>query len=137
MPMPLPPPGAGAPPQLGPPGQPPSGSSPMTMPMPHKGMEVAGLARLGVVVKQLTELLPILGVNSEPGKDVMTCLTKLAKHVPDGTISPGLEQSAMQRIMEKLRQQGPQIAQAMQQRGGGGMPPGAGPPGAGAPPPGA
>ena len=109
---------------LGPPGQPPFGSSPTTMPLPQKGIEAAGLAKLGVVVKQLEQLLPVFGMGSEVGQAVHSALKGLAKHVPMGMVSHGLEQTIMQRLMEAAKQQGPQVA-AM--RGGNAPPVGAGP----------
>ena len=112
-------PGAGAPPSMGPPGQPPMGSSPMTMPLQQKGQEAAALAQLGVVIRQLEQLLPMLGMASEAGQAVHAALKNLSRHVPAGTVSPGLQQTVMQRLMEAAKQQGPQIS-AM--RGAGGPP---------------
>ena len=103
----------------------------MSMPLPQKGTEAAGLAQLGVVVKQLERLLPQFGMNSEVGQAVHTALRNLAKHIPQGTISGGMEQSTLQRLLEQAKQMGPQIAQM---RGGAGGPPGAGAPPGGAPP---
>ena len=129
----IPQPGLGpAPSPLGPPGQPPFGGSPMTMPLPEKGMEAAALAQLGVVVKQLEKLAPMLGVTSEPGQAVYAALKTLAKHVPQGAVQPGMEQAVLQKLLAAVKQQGPQIA-AM--RGAGGLPGVPGAPGAPMPPP--
>lgn len=116
------------------PGQPPVGSSPATSPVPNKGLEAAGLAKLGLVVRQLEQLVPLLGVGTEAGKDVIKALTSLSKHVQPGAVSPGAEQTGLQNMLMKLRQQGPQLAQMRQQMSGGGKPGGEGG-GAGAPPP--
>ena len=88
--MPVPP----APPQA--PGQPPVGSSPATSPVPNKGLEAAGMAKLGLVVRQLEQLVPLLGVGTEAGQAVVKALTNLSKHVQPGAVSPGAEQSGLQ-----------------------------------------
>lgn len=93
-------------------GQSPSiGSSPATMALPNKGHEAAGLARLGVVVKLLADIVPMLPPNTEPGKDVLQCLQRLSKHIQPGAVSPGVEQASMARLAAQQRQMGPQIAQ--------------------------
>ena len=108
-------------------GQPPVGSSPATGPVPNKGQEAAGLAKLGLVLKMLESMVPQLGAATEAGKDVLKALTSLSKHVPPGAVSPGVEQTALQKLMANQRQQGPQVAamrQAMAQPNqGGGTPP--------------
>lgn len=122
-------------PPASPMGTPPVGSSPATSPVPNKGLEVAGLARLSLVVKQLEQLVPLLGAGTEPGKEVLKALTALSKHVQPGTVPPGAEQNGLQNLMMKLRQNAPQLAAmraAMSKpQGGAGGPPGAAP---GAPP---
>ena len=119
-----PPPGAGAPT-----GQPPFGSSPVSQPVPNRGHEAAGLSRLSVIIKLMEETIPLLGVGSEPGKDLVKALSNLAKHVPAGSVSPGIQQSTMEKLMAQQKQMAPQIA-AMRA-----MQPGQAQPGAGAPPP--
>lgn len=111
-------------------GQPPIGSSPATQPVANRGLQAAGLAKLQVVVKQLESLLPVFGAGSEAGKAVLESLNKLAKHVQPGSVSPGVEQNALQELMMKLRQGAPQVAamKAASMGGAGGAPqaPGAG-----------
>ena len=120
-------PGAGA---SQPPGQPPVGSSPATQPMPNKGNEASGLAKLGLVIRLMENLVPLLGTGSEAGKDVLQALSRLAKHVPAGMFSQGVEKSAMDGAAQQNRQMA--AIQAMKAAGAGG---GAPPPGAGAAPP--
>ena len=110
-------------------GQPPFGSSPVSQPVPNRGHEAAGLSRLGVIVKLMEETIPLLGVGSEPGKDLVKALSSLAKHVPPGAVSPGIQQSTMEKLMLQQKQMAPQVA-AMRA-----MQPGQPQPGAGAPPP--
>lgn len=112
----------------------PFGSSPATGPTPNKGFEAAGLQRLGMAVKILTETLPMVGVSSEIGQALMAVLPKLAKFVPAGTSTPASERNAMEQMMMRNVQQGGQMQQLraqMGQQGGGGAPGGGTPPGGG------
>lgn len=103
-------PGAQAPGASAAPGQPPIGSSPATQPVPNRGLEAAGLAKLGIVMRLLEQILPLVGAGSEVGGDVLEAMKKLRRHVPADSMSPGIENSALQEIMMKARQMAPQIA---------------------------
>jgi hypothetical protein len=91
-------------------------------------MEAAGLARLSVVVRLLEEVVPLLGVSTPPGKDVIRALNTLSKHIPAGSVPPGVQQSTLQALMQRNQQMSPQIAavRAMQPPIGGAAPPPAG-----------
>lgn len=118
---PVPPPGAGggaAPPT------PPMGSSPATGPTANKGMEAAGLQKLGLVVRGLEQLLPMFGATSDIGQAVMSAIKSLAKHVPPGAVTPAAEKNQIEQLAMRHAQQGQQM-QALR------PPPGAGGPGAG------
>lgn len=108
------------------PGQPPIGSSPATQPVANRGLQAAGLATLSVVVRLLTEkVLPSLGATSEAGRDVLKALTSLSKHVTPGSVSTGVEQTALTALQNASRQAAPQIAamRAAQPAAGGAPPP--------------
>ena len=108
-------------------GQPPFGSSPTTNPQASQGNEAAAVARVDVVIKLLSQTLPLAGAASELGSAVMHCINKLSKYVPTGQVSPGIQQSQIQSLLAKQQQAGPQIA-AMRGGGGGKSPlPGAPP----------
>lgn len=92
------------------PGQPPIGSSPATQPVANRGLQAAGLAQLQVATNILERVLPMVGAGSEAGKDILGALNKLSKHISPGSISSGVEQSALQNMLMKARQEGPQIA---------------------------
>lgn len=93
---------------------------------PNKGFEAAGLQKLGVLVKEMESLLPMLGATSEPGKAVLEALGKLAKHVPTGAVSPASSRNVMQEMMMKSQQNGQMQQQLDKQRAGaGGAPAGA------------
>jgi len=121
--------GAGQPPQ---PGQQqqgaPFGASQATGPTPNKGFEAAGIQRLGMAVKILTETLPMVGVSSEIGQALMAVLPKLAKFVPPGTSTPASERNQMENMMMRNVQQGGQMQQLRAQMGQGGAPGGGGAP---------
>jgi len=106
------------------------GSSPATGPTPNKGFEAAGLQRLGLVVKQLEQLVPMFGSGSEPGKAVLEALNKLAKHVPSGAVTPGAERTNIDRMSMQNAQNNQAMQQMRKQQAGGGQ--GAAPPGAAA-----
>lgn len=92
-------------------GQPPSGASPATQPLPNKGYEAAGLARLSLIVKQLENLIPMVGVGTEMGRDALKALSSLSKHVPPGSVSPGLQHTESQKLQMQNRQNAALIAQ--------------------------
>jgi hypothetical protein len=93
------------------------------------------MQRLGLVVKQLTDILPLVGVGSEPGKDVLKALNMLAKHVPPGAVTPAGEKQQLENMQTRNAQNNQQM-QMMRQRmmQGGGGPGGAPGAGAGGPP---
>jgi len=77
----------------------------------------------------MEETVPLLGVGSEPGQAVLKALNSLAKHVPPGSVPPGVQTSTMQRLLSQQQQNAPQVAamRAMQAGpqapAGGGAPP--------------
>lgn len=100
-------PQAGAPPQ----GAEPAGtSSPASQPVPNRGFAAAGLARVGLVLKLMEETLPLLGSGTDAGRDLVKAIGLLSKHLPPGSVSPGIQNTAMQNAMLKQRQQQPAMA---------------------------
>lgn len=97
---------------------------------PNKGFEAAGLQKLGVIVKELESLVPMVGATSEIGKAVLDALGKLAKHIPTGTVSPASQRNVMQDMMMKAQQNGQMQQQLDKSRM---QPPGGAPAPAGAP----
>lgn len=68
------------------------------------------MATLGTIIRLMEKVVPMLGVGTEAGKDVLKALSSLSKHLPPGAVSPGVEQSQLQSMLMKMRQQTPQIA---------------------------
>jgi hypothetical protein len=99
------------------------GQSPAVGATPNKGFEAQGLQRLGVVLKQLEQLLPLVGAASEIGKDVMGCLTKLSKHVPEGAVTPAAEKNTLEAAQRQNMQNSQMQSQLRAQQGAQGQPP--------------
>ena len=97
---------------------PPMGVSPATGPTPNKGYEAAAMQRLGLVIKQLTEILPLAGASSDIGKTVLDVLTKLTKHVPSGSNTQASERNAI----DQMAMKNAQAAQTNKALQGGGQP---------------
>lgn len=93
----------------------PFGQSPVTGPSPNKGFEAAALKRAGLVVKQLNEMLGMVGVGTDIGKDVLKAMNLLAKHVPSGSVTPADEKVALERQMMNNTQNNQQQQMLKQQ----------------------
>ena len=106
--------------------QAPSGVSPATGPTQNKGYEAAAAQRLGLVIKQLEELISMSGATSEVGQAALKMLNIGVKLVPPGSVSPAsaknnIEQMAMRNAQANQQMQ----ALKQQQQGGQGGQPGA------------
>jgi len=80
-----------------------------------------------VIVRLMEETIPLLGVGTEPGQALLKALNSLAKHVPPGSVPPGVQQSTMQSLMMKQQQAAPQIAAMRAMQPGAAPPPPAAP----------
>jgi hypothetical protein len=74
------------------------------------------MQRLGLVIKQLQELLPLAGVGSDIGKDVLKMLNIAVKHVPSGSSSPAAEKNNIENMAMRNAQQGMASRQMAEQR---------------------
>ena len=117
-----PPPG-GAPAQ---PGMPPQGQAtgptPASTPTPNRGAEAGALAKLAVLTTGLQLLLAAFPVGSDVSRDIREAVNKVAKHVPPGAISQGVQMTEAQRALMQQKQQAPQIAAMRAAQTGGGQP---------------
>ena len=111
--------------------QSPFGQSPATGPTPNKGFEAAAAQRLGMVIKQLEEIIGTAGATSEIGQAALKMLNIGVKMVPPGSVSPASAKNNIEQMAMKNTQQAQQMAQLKAQSAGG--QPGA-QPGAAAPP---
>ena len=110
--MPLPTPGA---PQ---PQQPPAGVSQATGPTPNKGYEAAAAQRLGLVIKQLEELVSLAGATSEVGQAALKMLNIGVKLVPAGSVTPASAKNNIEQMAMKNAQQNQQMQALKAQQGG-------------------
>ena len=93
--------------QGGVPGQPPIGSSPMTLPTPNRGLQASALSQVKEALNILEKALPGLGSTSEPGKQLLRIIGDLAKMTPPGSTSQGIQGMTLQNLMSQSRQDGP------------------------------
>ena len=82
------------------------------------------MKRVGLVVKQLTEVLQLAGATSDIGKDILKAINMLVKHVPSGAVTPADDRNNIER-MSMQNTQNSQMQQQMKQQAaqGGGQPP--------------
>jgi hypothetical protein len=95
---------------------PPFGQSATAQPTPNRGYEAAGLQRLGLVMKQLQEILPQVGASSDAGQAVLKALTSLSKFVPPGSVTPAAEKQQLERMAQSQQQGNQQMQMLAQQR---------------------
>ena len=100
----------------------PFGQSAATGPTPNKGFEAAAAQRLGLVIKQLEELIPMAGATSEIGKACLDALNKLVKYVPPGSVNPAAAKNNIEQMAMKNAQNNQQMQAIKQQSAGGGQP---------------
>ena len=81
------------------------------------------MQKLGSVVKQLEELIPMLGAASEPGKAVLDALKTLVKLVPAGSTTPASERAQIEKMAMQNTQQNQQMKMMQQQKAQGGQQP--------------
>lgn len=103
---------------------PPFGASPVTGPTQNKGYEAAAAQRLGLVVKQLEELIPLAGAASDIGKACLDALNKLVKYVPSGSVTPASAKNNVEQMAMRNAQNNQQM-QAIRQQSQGQQQPGA------------
>ena len=80
------------------------------MPVPNRGLEAAAMAKLAVHLQALQTLLAVMPAGSDIARDIREGINKMAKHVPPGEMSQGVQTTEAQRALMQQRQQGPQIA---------------------------
>jgi hypothetical protein len=80
---------------------------------------------LGLVLKQLGEMIPMAGATSEMGMAIMDMIKKGSKFVPQGSVTPAAEKNQIDNMAMKNTQNNQQMQAIMAQRAQGG-PAGAG-----------
>lgn len=100
---------------------PPFGQSGATGPTVNRGYEAAAAQKLGLVVKQLEELIPLAGAASDVGRACLEALNKLVKLVPAGSVTPAAGKNNIEQMAMRNTQQNQQM-QAIRQQAQGGQP---------------
>lgn len=129
-PKPAPSAGGAAPPPAAAGGKPaPFGNSGATQPTQNAGLEAAALQRVGVIIKQVQDVMALVGAGSEPGKDLLKALNILVKMVPAGNVSNASERNMLEQSLMRNTQNGQQQQMLKQSQQASGQPPaGAAPP---------
>lgn len=99
----------------------PFGNSGATQATPNAGYDAAALQRIGVIIKQVQDVMTLVGAQSEIGKPLLEVLTKLVKMVPSGTVSPASEKNMLSQMQMKATQN-QNMAQQLKQMQQGGAP---------------
>ena len=81
-------------------GQPPIGSSPVSVPSGSPGANAGGLAEVREAIKLLQVALPKLPVGSEPHKALLSSIQGLSKVVPPSAEVPGVQQTALRDLQQ-------------------------------------
>lgn len=107
----------------------PFGNSSATQPTVNAGYEAAALQKVGVMVKQVQDVMQMVGAGSEIGKDLLKVLNILVKMAPAGNVSNASERNILEQSLMKNTQNGQTMAALKQSQSAPAKP------GAGAAPP--
>ena len=105
--------------------QAPFGQTPVTAPTPNRGHEAAGLQALGIALKKLQEIVPLVNVSSDIGQFLLDTIKKGAKFIPAGAVTPAAERNNLEQTAMKQGQNNQMMQQlkTMGQPQGGAQPP--------------
>lgn len=74
------------------------------------------MQQLGVINRQLTEILSKVGPSSELGQTILDVLKKLSRHAEPGSVTPQQEANQLQKAQLQNAQNG-QVLQMLRQQG--------------------
>ena len=109
--------------------QEPFGGSGATQATPNTGYEAVALQRVGVLIKQLQDMMQMVGAGSEIGKDLLKMLNIAVKMSPAGNVTPTAEKNMLEQAQMRNTQNMNQSRMLSASKMGG--QPGAAPAGAG------
>lgn len=113
-PKPAAPAGGAAPPADG--KQQPFGNSQATQPTQNAGYEAAAMQRVGVVIKQVQDIMQLVGAGSEMGKKLLKALNVLVDLAPAGNVSNASERNMLEQSLMRNTQNGQQQQMLKQQQ---------------------
>src|SRR5579864_7799899 len=93
-------------------GQPPMGSSPISVPSASPGAAAGAMSKVREAIKILQQALPQLPIGSEPHSKVMAAIQSISKVVPPSAEVPGVQQTAL-RDLARGGQQNAMLQQVM------------------------
>ena len=108
-------------------GNPPMGSSPISVPTGSPGSAAGAMAKLREAINILNAAISELPVGSEPHKAVMSAVQGLSKAVPPSADVPGVQQTAL-RDLQANAGKSAMMQKLMASLGAGGAQPGGGAP---------
>ena len=114
-------------------GQPPMGSSPISVPSGSPGSQAGAMAKVREAINILQAALPEFPPGSDPHKALLTAISSISKHIAPSAEVPGVQQTAL-RDLQSQAGKSAMLQQVMQSLGGAKAGPGGG--GAEPPPPG-
>lgn len=76
---------------------------------------MAGLQRLGLVVKGLEQLVPLFGAATEEGQTVLKAINALAQFVQPGAVTPAAMQNQIQNMATSNAQNAGQLQMLKEQ----------------------
>lgn len=88
----------------------PFGNSSATQPTVNAGYEAAALQKVGVMVKQVQDVMQMVGAGSEIGKDLLKVLNILVKMAPAGNVSNASERNMLEQSLMRNTQNGQTMA---------------------------
>lgn len=113
-------------------GQPPMGSSPVSVPSGSPGSSAGAMAKVREAINIMQAALPNFPAGSEPHTKILAAIQSISKVVPPSAEVPGVQQTAL-RDMQQNAGQNAMLKQVMSSLGGanagGGGQPQAGSPG--------
>jgi hypothetical protein len=95
--------------------QAPFGNSGATQPTPNAGMEAAALQRVGVLVKQVQDIMQLVGAGSEPARTCSRFSTFWSRWLPAGNVSNASERNMLEQSLMRNTQNGAMQQQLKQQ----------------------
>lgn len=96
------------------------GNSPAVGPVPNEGLQAAALQKVGVLLKISQAALQEAGAASDVGKTLLEVMTKLAKLVPTGSVTPAGTRNVLDQAQRQNIQNNSQIQMLRQQAMNGG-----------------
>jgi hypothetical protein len=92
-----------APPAAG--GAPPGpGASPAATPVPNRGAQAGGLPKIQIAIKIVEAARIGMPAGTDAWRDFGKAMELMAKHVPQGEVSRGVEKTELERLQMQQRQ---------------------------------